>query len=263
MFDYQTVIFRNLPQTFPLAISSNKPIEPINTQLAHQQHQAYVTAISQLVPNQISILADDLLPDCVFIEDVAVVIGSVALINNLGHPSRIPEVAEVKLVLGSTSLTIISMVPPATLDGGDVLVMGKNIFVGLSNRTNRAGYTYLAGIFPNHNVWPIHIMDCLHLKSLISALDENTIVYVDTVCGESIVSQIKTFRLVYLWVAVPDIQSANVLRVHDTVFIQDGFEASEKILENEIISRDLKCIKLSMGEFIKADGALTCCSILF
>ena len=97
---------------------------------------AYVKALKSLVPRVIEVEGDDRYPDCCFVEDTAVVLGHRALITRPGHTNRRGETKAVADVLRSTKLEITHMEEPATLDGGDVLFSGHELFVGLSSRTN-------------------------------------------------------------------------------------------------------------------------------
>ena len=116
------------------------------------------------------------LPDCAFIEDTAVVLDEVAVLASMGTQSRRTEPAAIELELRRYR-SIDRIHPPATLEGGDVLRVGRTLLVGLSSRTNQAGVTALAAIVDRYGyrVTAVPVRRCLHLKTACCALDENTL----------------------------------------------------------------------------------------
>lgn len=281
MFNYKVALVRKLPSTFANALCRSVPAKPIDLEKAEKQHKEYVNTVSKLVPKVYVIDNHNSFPDCVFIEDTCVVIGNKVLINNMGHESRRGEIISVQKMFITLEYEIYRMygfdetLSPSRgliawddpcLDGGDVLVIGNKIFVGLSERTNKAGYKFLESVFGT--VYPIQYSGALHLKSLVTVLDEESIVVaedeenVDDYAGLEVFRRIRDILPNIKIVKVPDQICANVLRIHDTVIIQKGFPRSEKILKKAIEDRKLKCIELEMSEFAKANGALTCCSVL-
>jgi len=241
------------------------PHSPIDTALAKLQHNNYVHALKQVVPEIIEIPADDSLPDCCFIEDTCVIVGSTVLMSHPGAPTREPEVRAVYDRLKQYShLTIVQMQEPAHLDGGDVLVTGKEILVGLSARTNESGIEALKKTFQHMKVRhiPVPKEETLHLKSVMSALDENTLIFTDTISGREMAEKVQHgLEDPYEIIFVPDSIAANVLRIRDTVLLQEGFPQSLSIIAPHVQKRNLKLHTINMSELIKADGALTCCSI--
>jgi hypothetical protein len=150
-FAYTRAIVRGLPASFVAgALRMGEPAAAVDGARAHAQHAAYVAALRKVgVTELIELPADDKHPDCVFVEDTAVVIGRTALITRPGHDSRVGETTAVADALAKVpGLAVVRMSAPARLDGGDVLWTGREIFVGLSTRTNRAGVAALAAAFP-------------------------------------------------------------------------------------------------------------------
>lgn len=244
----------------------------IDLNLARHQHHRYCSILADYIPNLVKIEPDDSLPDCVFVEDTTVVIGSTAVISHPGHPSRVKETEAMKEALHKIRhLTkIVEMQSPATLDGGDVLWTGRHLFVGLSKRTNAAGAQFLRETFAEQNVKTIDIPieGSLHLKSIVSHADSNTLVSIDTEDGRKVIEKINEatkedpYRVVC--VAPGDDVAANVVRLDSgTLLVQGGskFEETHRILRDAL--PNMKLITIEYSEFIKADGALTCCSVLF
>lgn len=191
-----------------------------------------------------------------------------ALITNPGASSRKKETElmenELKKFPHLKLVRLSDLSPSATLDGGDVMVTEQNVFIGLSSRTNIDAINAASKIFSTP-VHPISLppgASTLHLKSFMSVMDGNTIVIYDRFYEhfKQELSKVKC-NSNYNFVVVPDIVASNVLRINNNLFIQDGFAESEKILVEEATKRNLKVIKLQMSELIKADGALTCCSL--
>ncbi len=156
---------------------------------------------------------------------------------------------------------------PSTIDGGDVLVMKKIVFIGVTNRTNMRAIFNIKNILAKnksqYTVCPI-IVQSLHLKSVVSGIDNFTIVVSDCDIGKSVMNQIITYcSNEFEFVLVPDREASNVLCINENLIIQKNFPNSERVFERVVSRKGLKLHKLDMSEFIKADGALTCCSIKY
>ncbi|KAF6251148.1 dimethylarginine dimethylaminohydrolase 1 [Scenedesmus sp. NREL 46B-D3] len=246
---------------------------------AHEQKQAYVQLLRGLLHDVIEVPADDAHPDCVFIEDAAVVVGRTAVIANIGATERQGEEAPVAAALQQLGYQRRPLQPPATLDGGDVLQLPdcSIILVGLSARTNAAALEQMQGHLPQHVVHGVPVEHGLHLKSAVTALDGATLLFSDDAAGRAIskaIQQLPGFGSGSVWqhIMVPDAAAANVLllegqqqhqRRQRHVVMQEGCSQSEALLEQLCAERGLLLHKLPrMTEIAKADGALTCCSIL-
>jgi len=140
-FLYSKVIVSGVPTSFASkSIRKCEPSEPIDLVKARYEHAHYVWQINRLVKDVVYVQEDENYPDCVFVEDPAVVFNGTALIMKLGHPSRVGESQNIKQVLESLNLHIVelsNLCPTATMDGGDVLFTGKEFLIGLSARTNK------------------------------------------------------------------------------------------------------------------------------
>uniref|UniRef100_A0A674J401 Uncharacterized protein n=1 Tax=Terrapene triunguis TaxID=2587831 RepID=A0A674J401_9SAUR len=170
-------VVRALPESLSqhaLRIEKGKEVDFAR---AEREHQLYVGVLKNKLGLQVLELpADESLPDCVFVEDVAVVCEETALITRPGAPSRRKEVDAMKRALESLNLNIVEMTDEnATLDGGDVLFTGREFFVGLSKRTNQRGAEILADTFKDYAVSTVPVYDTLHLKSFCSMAGPNLI----------------------------------------------------------------------------------------
>jgi dimethylargininase len=222
--------------------------------LAKMQHAEYCRALQKLGLSLTWIRGDNALPDCCFVEDTAVVFGEKAVICNMGAKSRTDEVAEVAKVIGELKETY-RIKPPATIDGGDVLVVEDRVFVGISARTNLRAVTQLKKILENSrmNVVPVKVHKVLHLKSACTYLG-NEVVILSRRCFDTNVLQ----GLGKIIVPRGEEYAADCLAVNETVLMAKGHTETRKLVEKE----GFRVEELDVSEFRKGDGALTCLSIL-
>jgi dimethylargininase len=229
--------------------------QPIDFQLAVCQQQQYRAALERCGVLVKTLPADDLYPDSCFVEDTAIVVDEIAVMASLGAPSRRGERAAIETELAKyREITRVNL--PATIDGGDVLRVGKRLLVGESSRTNSDGIRELARILEprGYEVSPVRAAGSLHFKSACTALDDEMLLvnmgWVDP-------ADLGGFRLL----AVPEGEpmAANVLRIGKRVFVQAGFPAALRTLRDQ----GYEVEPLDVSEFQKAEAALTCLSIIF
>ncbi|CAB4040025.1 Hypothetical predicted protein [Paramuricea clavata] len=159
-FHFTKAVVRRVSSRFAEgSLKLEEPEEAISLTKAKEQWTNYVAALKGLGLEIIEIEADDKSPDCVFIEDAAVVCDDTALITRPGHASRRGETVAVRKTLEKLGLKIIDMTDPALLDGGDVLFTGQELFVGLTSRTNKEGVESLAKAFPKYPVTAIDMAE--------------------------------------------------------------------------------------------------------
>jgi dimethylargininase len=229
--------------------------EPIDVPRAVAQHQAYCDALSSLGLDVVRLPADAALPDCCFVEDVAVVVDEVAVIASMGALSRRGEIPAVERALAADR-AISRITLPASLDGGDVLVVGRRVLVGRSARTDAAGAEALASALApyGYRVTPVPVTGCLHLKSAVTALDPDTLLinreWID-------VAPLAGFRLVDVDPEEP--AAANVLVVGGRVLSHAGFPRTHARLEG----RGYAVQPVDVSEFLKAEAGVTCKSIVY
>jgi dimethylargininase len=246
---------RPVPASFAEALCAAAPDEPIDVACARRQHAAYCAALVELGATVVPLPRADELADSCFVEDTAVVVDGVALITRPGAPSRRAEPAATAEVLAA-HCDLVSMIDPATLDGGDCMRVGKTIFVGRSARTNDAGIARLAAAFEPRGMRVVAIdmpPAVLHLKCVCAPLGDDRITLADGTIPRDAFGALDV-------VAVPAEESyaANVLCIGNRVLVADGFPRTREVLERAAF----RTMALATGEFRKADGALTCLSIL-
>ena len=229
--------------------------EPIDLALARRQHEAYVQALRDAGLAVHCLPAQPSLPDSVFVEDTAVVLGDAVLMTRPGAPSRRPEGAAVAESLGSV-LEVLPWEGEGSLDGGDVLRIGRTIFVGRSARSTDAGIAHLTRVAAGrgYTVVPVAMRDCLHLKSAVTALDDTTVLvnpaWVDR-------APFAAYRQVEVDPAEP--HAANVLRLPDRLVYPSSFP----LTAGRLAAAGYRVVLVDLSELQKAEGATTCCSVLF
>src|SRR5580704_12833362 len=150
--------------------------QPINLQIAREQHYVYEQLLERLGARVVSLSAEPDLPDSMFVEDPAIVLDELAVIFPLGTTSRRPEAASLAPALSKfRKLEYVTL--PGTLEGGDILRIGRKLFVGVTKRSNADGIRQLAAILKRHHyeVIAVPVTGCLHLKSAVTFLGGHTL----------------------------------------------------------------------------------------
>jgi dimethylargininase len=229
--------------------------EPIDVHRAGAQHAAYEQLLGSLGATLVRVGAAPELPDAVFIEDTAVVLDEMAVVTRPGAASRRPETAGVASALEAYR-ALSTIKAPATLDGGDVLRLGRTLYVGKSGRTNESGIEQLGRLAApfGYEVVPVGFSECLHLKSAVTALAGDTLLMnpawasPDAFPGTEI-----------LLVDEREPYAANALRIADTIV----FPTHHPRTCERLVARGLRVAPVECDELAKAEGAVTCCSLVF
>ena len=228
---------------------------PIDLTLAEQQHEDYCATLEDLGVTVIRLVGNEDYPDSVFVEDTAVVTDEIAVICRPGAESRRGETKLIEHELLKYR-EIARVLPPATIDGGDVLQVGQKIFVGLSSRTNRPGVEQLAQLLQprGYEITHVRTTASLHLKSACTAINDETLIvnpkWLDT-------ALLAGFRLIHT--AEGEDHAANVLRIGSTVCVQAGFPRAVEAIGS--LGETVRVIDTS--ELGKAEAGLTCSSLVF
>lgn len=264
---YTMAVTRQVPQSFAKAICKHaQNEEPISVDVALKQHDIYVDKLRSAVPT-LCLPALESFPDSVFVEDTAVVIGTKAVITHLGHRSRQGEEESIRKILQQLGVQTFDMnvlSTKAVCDGGDVLFTGRHLFVGLSERTNHAGLDVLQEVFKNIKVVAVPLGDkALHLKSVVTSLDDNTLVAPTGALGDFVIQQMRVEDRGYSFVRLPDPRMCNLVNLNGNILAQDvPCHLSRDLLRRAVERKNLRLYFIDTSEFAKCDGALTCCSIL-
>ena len=147
----------------------------IDVDRAIEQHQEYERCLAELGLRVISLPAEPELPDATFVEDPLVVVDELAIVTRMGAASRRKESKSLAVAI-SAFRPLQTLREPATLEGGDVMRIGHDVFVGLSKRTNEAGITQLAAELEpfGYRVRPAEVRNAA-LESACCALDGSRI----------------------------------------------------------------------------------------
>jgi dimethylargininase len=227
---------------------------PIDLEIARTQHHEYINLLKAVGCDVIELPAEADLPDSVFVEDTAFILPEAAVITRPGADSRKPETESIIRAL-SPFIKLIRVREPATVDGGDVLVLGKNIYVGLSSRSNEIAIQQLNELLcdAGYKVIGVELHDCLHLKSAVSRVDEKTLLinkgWVD-------IKYFEGFELIEVDSSEP--YAANCLPIGDAIIFPTAFPETQAKLEG----RGYKVVTVDVSELAKAEGAVTCCSLI-
>jgi dimethylargininase len=229
--------------------------QPIDIAKAIEQHRHYQRCLADLGAHILEIPADALYPDCVFVEDPVVVVDQAAVMTRMGVVSRRGEGAAIEQAL-TRFRPVLRLAEPATLEGGDVMRVGQTLYVGLSRRTNREGIRQLGELLDSfgYRVVPVPVHGCLHLKSACCYLGEQTILanreWID-------MSALGDFGIIDVPGQEP--RGANVLRIGETLVLPTSYPRTCELLRQA--GFQLRTVDVS--EFEKAEGAVTCTSVLF
>lgn len=219
------------------------------------QHAAYVATLEELGLRVTRLEALPGHPDAYFVEDTALMFPELAVLTRPGAPSRLAE-AEAIAPTVSAFRPLHRLAAPATLDGGDVLLVDRTVFVGLSTRTNAEGAAQLQAILAPHGyrVVTVPVPEGLHFKSSVTWACEGVLVLTEAFAGRP---EFEGFRLRV--VPGPEAYAANVLNVNGTLLMPKGFPRTEAMLRE----LGLPMRVLDQSEVQKMDGALTCMSLRF
>jgi len=228
---------------------------PINLAKAIEQHRAYERMLEKFGATVRSLPAEPELADSMFVEDPALVLDELAVIFPLGTESRRPEAASLAKALAPyRELKYVQL--PGTVEGGDILRIGRQLFVGLTKRTNEEGIRQLQSFVEPHDykVTAALVTGCLHLKSAVTFLGRDTLL--------ANREWFDTFEMTgYEWidVAPEEPHAANALAFENTVILPASFPLTRARIE----ARGFEVQPLDISELQKAESGLTCSSLLF
>lgn len=231
------------------------PRLPIDVNRASAQHLAYRQALQTLGCEVVLLPAEPGLPDAVFVEDVAVVLDEVAVMTRPGAASRRAESASVAAAL-TRFRPLRTIVAPGTLDGGDVLRIGRQLFVGVAARSNAEGVAQLASLLQEfgYGVQGVPTRGCLHLKSAVTPLGDDLVLLQPAWVDPAAFAQ---FRVIEVDPAEP--HAANVLCIGDGVLMPACFPRTRQ----RLLDAGVAVTTVDVSELQKAEGAVTCCSLVF
>ena len=227
---------------------------PIDVELARAQHHAYERALVDAGYLVERIDAGPDMPDSVFIEDIAIVFDELAILTRPGAQSRRVETPAVAEAL-ARHRPLEMIAPPGTVDGGDVLVAGRRVFIGRSTRTNAAAVAGMRQILGprGYTVCDLVVHGCLHLKSAVTALADDLLLVNPAWVDRATVAGIACIE-----VDPAEPSAANALRLDDRVIFPAAFPRTAE----RLVACGLRLVLVDASELAKAEGAVTCCSLI-
>lgn len=248
----KNALVREPGKSFSKCISSHPSHKIVSTHRAISQHQKYVQTLKDLGLDVIELPPLDSLPDSCFVEDTAVIHNERALISHMGVKSRRGEEKTVQAILGEY-LEVKKALPPATVEGGDIIHFSDYLISGITQRTNQEGVHSLSQ-FLKTEVKAILDPNIIHLKSYVTNLDRNNIIMSERYSNHPIFSGMNKIIL-----KEPESYASNTLTYNGTVLVPNNYPSVTNLLKE----LDYDIISLEMSEFERCEGALTCLSLLF
>jgi dimethylargininase len=246
---------RAVPSTIVGCELTHLERKPIDLAVAVEQHDRYEAALREAGITVARVPARDDLPDSVFVEDTAIVLDEIAVMTRPGAKKRREEVETVREILAAHR-PLASIAEPATLDGGDVLVLDKHVYVGLTARSSLSGVQQLRAILSplGYTVQGVPVGGCLHLKSAVTRAGSWLLVvnpeWVDPATFDG-------------WETLPvdsrEPHAANVLWLGSVTIVPEVFERTNTRLAR---ATDARLVPVPASELAKAEGGVTCCSLI-
>jgi dimethylargininase len=228
---------------------------PIDLEHAIAQHHQYEEALKSLGVEVLALPEQPELPDAVFVEDAAVVLDECAIITRPGADSRKPETESVARALASYR-SLHTIQAPGTVDGGDVLVVGKRIWIGQSTRSNRSAIDQMQAFLEpyDYKVRGAPVSGCLHLKSAVTQVAGDILLI-----NPAWVNRTNFPGMKFIEVDSSEPYAANALLVGEALLYQPAYPKTHLRLQ----AAGIHPILVDLSELAKAEGALTCCSLIF
>lgn len=222
--------------------------QPVDPDLALRQWEGYVAALQSVGWETIEVPAAPEHPDSVFVEDTVVWWDGRAVITRPGAIERRGETAGTESALRELGVPVLHIEGPETLDGGDVLKIGGEFYVGVGGRTTAGGAAQLGELL-GVNVTQVPVSKVLHLKSAVTALPDGTAIgYPPLVDDDAVFGP---------FLPVPEAGAEVVVIDEQTVLMATSAPASQELFEQ----RGLRVIAVDISEFEKLEGCVTCLSV--
>ena len=248
----RTALVRRPAATLADGIVTHIERNPVDVERAREQWANYVAALRGEGWDIVEVDTRDDLPDSVFIEDTVVMLGDVAVVTHPGADERKPETEATRAAVSRLGVRVEQIEAPGTFDGGDVLKVGKQIYVGQGGRTNAEGIRQFAAIAEplGYSVTAVPMTKALHLKTAVTALPDGTIIGYEGFLDDP------TVFPVFQPVTEPE-GTAVVVMDEGTVLMSANAPETSRMLE----SRGLRVVTVDIEEFEKLEGCVTCLSV--
>jgi dimethylargininase len=227
----------------------------IDMEKARAQHLAYENALASLGARVISLPEELELPDSMFVEDPAIVLDELAVVFPLGTETRRREAPSLAKAI-SRFRKIEAVTLPGTVEGGDILRVGKKLFVGRTARTNEEGIRQLRAIVQpfGYEVIAVPVTGCLHLKSAVTHLGKNTLL-----ANRAWFDPAPLTGFEWIDVDPAEPHAGNALPLSGSVLFPASFPRTLARIE----AQGFRVLPLDIAELQKAESGLTCSSLIF
>ncbi len=227
---------------------------PIDVERARRQHAQYEAALKQLGAAVLSLPEQPALADSVFVEDTALVLDECAVMLRPGAESRRPEVGFIEQVL-EPYRELFHITAPARVDGGDLLQVGKRIYMGMSTRSDTNAAEQLQDVLQRfgYELCTVPVTGCLHLKSAVTRVRADTLLVNPAWVDKSYFAGVK-----FIEVDASEAYAANAVWLGGPVIYPAAFPGTQKHIEDA----GIEVVPVEADELAKAEGAVTCCSLL-
>ena len=234
---------------------SHAPRQTIDIELARSQHRQYERALEELGYQVVRLSVGPNLPDSVFVEDTAIVLDEIAIITRPGAETRRAETISVSEEL-SQYRPLSQIESPGTLDGGDVLKIGRKLYVGHSSRSNEIGFNQFSDLVApyEYEVAQVQVDGCLHLKTAVTQVGEETLLI-----NRAWVDEESFDGMRFIDVDPGEPYAANALLLGGELVYPTMFPKTRNRLED----RGFTVRAVDVSEMQKAEGTATCCSLIF
>jgi dimethylargininase len=261
----QRALMRAVPESFSKALANYFGSGPTDIALAKKQHAAYAQALLDCGLEVTILPADENHPDCIFVEDQAIVVDGHVLLPLPGHPSRVAEQPPIADFLSRqlNGFQVCGMFGEARMDGGDLLRLGNLFFVARSKRTNDAGIETLRNLL-THLGHELRIIDiptekALHLTSISSTPTDQVILTAEGFLTAEDFGELPEGSQV-IFVPEEEVYGCNTIGLENgKVLVAEGYPTVLKTVQE----LGLEPIILDMSQIREADGSITCCTLFF
>ncbi len=228
---------------------------PMDVELAFVQYAAYLALLQRHGVELIHAPEADEHPDGLFVEDALVVVDGQAILTRPGADSRRGEIDTIRPLVESLGLPLAVITAPGTLDGGDVLCVGRHIFVGMTTRTSPVGFDHMHRIAASigRTAIPVDVPGCLHLKSAITALPDGSLIGVPGWFDATVFE-----HLGYRVHAAGEETGGDVLCLGNTVVLPADAPHTAQIIRDLGFDVD----PIDVGELQKIEAGVTCMSVV-
>lgn len=223
---------------------------------AIKQHLDYIEALKECGLEVTCLQADENFPDSTFVEDVALMTPHCAIITNPGAASRTNEIDSILPAVRDFYSDIEKITAPGHVEAGDIMMVGKHFYIGLSERTNQQGAEQMIECLEKYKLTGsiVTLEEVLHLKTGLGYLEDNNLL----ASGEFL-SKPEFSQYNLLQVDEDEAYAANSVWINGTVLTPKGFPKTKEL----ILAAGYKIREVDVSEFQKIDGGLSCLSLRF